>query len=45
MMDYLKRFLQDAMVLGKLTDDYQLRNGYLGVNALKIIKGWPHYVE
>lgn len=45
MMNALKQFLQDAVVLGKLTDDYQLHDGFLGVNALKIIRTWPHYVE
>lgn len=50
MLDALKKFLMDSLVLGKLTDDYVLIAKYdidgwasPGKNVVNIIRTWDHY--
>lgn len=50
MMNALRDFLEDAVAIGKLTEDYELNvkqdfdfASSPGVNVINIVKNWPHY--
>ena len=42
-MNALSKFLDDAVALGKLTEDYLLHDRFTGTNVVNIIRNWPHY--
>lgn len=43
MINALEKFLEDAVALGKLTDDYILSHRFLGLSVVNIIRTWEHY--
>lgn len=43
LMNALSKFLDDAVALGKLTQDYLLHDRFTGTNVVNIIQNWPHY--